>query len=370
MRVAVLCLSLAALAFTPSAAAWICIGNDVVCSEVEYVRGGGLQQDALRLAGEAGEAVAKRRESAEDDLSQHEVPPPSTLAIAAASIAESPEARAGAALVRTTASGSAVSGIETPTVDPEVPSLVPEPSPPEPDALLGALAPLVSSARQRPAGTVGPLAPNGRSWSGSSGTAVEVVGVARRAEPGATVLRAPGFTVQNAGAGFRAAPSMPGAAWLSHGDPSTTMYVIAGSLLLQAHYNAALHHLRILVRFGYLQRRTLGPHVRYFENGGRLDPRDERVLSALARRENGPLVRLVAARPGLRQKDLAAGLGLAKSTVSRRVGLLVDEGVLEAGAGVSLSQRAAEAFRKAGNAYLGGPPMESGSGTKSPVTPE
>lgn len=109
--------------------------------------------------------------------------------------------------------------------------------------------------------------------------------------------------------------------------PGTTASAVARAL--EVHHTTALHHLDFLVKFGWLTRRAAGASAAYYPNEGRLPPEEERRLAfAAAGPENVRLLSLVAARPGLRQRDVREASGLAPSTVSRRVAILRKQGLL------------------------------------------
>ncbi|HVL87920.1 MAG TPA: helix-turn-helix domain-containing protein, partial [Candidatus Thermoplasmatota archaeon] len=99
--------------------------------------------------------------------------------------------------------------------------------------------------------------------------------------------------------------------------PASTPTPVARALGVDV--STVRHHLRCLVRHGFLVERRLGPAAFYLENRGRSEEHDRWLARAAAGRRNLAFLAALARRPGASQKDLARALGLAKSTVSRRV---------------------------------------------------
>lgn len=99
---------------------------------------------------------------------------------------------------------------------------------------------------------------------------------------------------------------------------------------LGAHFTTAEHHLRLLAAFGWIVRRRAGRNVLHFVNEGRLGDVETRMLAeSSVGRENLAFLGLVARCPGMTQARAARLLGKARSTVSRRVALLEEAGLLE-----------------------------------------
>jgi predicted transcriptional regulator len=113
--------------------------------------------------------------------------------------------------------------------------------------------------------------------------------------------------------------------------PGATAADVAAAL--GVYYNAARHHLDLLAGHGFLTRRRAGSTWHYFEPTGRWGEAEERAVALAGRQGSAGFLRLVAAQPGLRQKEAAERLGLAKSTVSERVRVLEAAGLLRAEGG-------------------------------------
>lgn len=111
-----------------------------------------------------------------------------------------------------------------------------------------------------------------------------------------------------------------------HAKPGCTAADVAR--LLGCDYRAARHHLDLLVRFGFLARRSFGPNHRYFDNHGRYAPEEEARLAVAASPSSTRLLAAVRAQPGITQREVAERLGIAKSSVSKRVAVLERAGLV------------------------------------------
>lgn len=132
--------------------------------------------------------------------------------------------------------------------------------------------------------------------------------------------------------------------------PGITPAEVAAALGVD--YRTARHHLDVLARHGHVVRREVGPRRRYFENHGRFTIEEEAAIGLLSTPENVRFLQLVAERPGIPQNSIAARLGLAKSTVSRRAAILRNAGFLCGHeGGLQLTNRGTCAARPAGAAY-------------------
>lgn len=128
--------------------------------------------------------------------------------------------------------------------------------------------------------------------------------------------------------------------------PASTAGEIAAAF--SANYNAVLHHLRLLESFGLVARRKIGSSHRYFENHGRFTEDEKRLLSAIRPLAVSRVLRLLAQRPGLRQIEVRARLGLAKGTVSERIAALTASGlVARSGGQLSLTHLGVRALELA-----------------------
>ncbi len=95
-------------------------------------------------------------------------------------------------------------------------------------------------------------------------------------------------------------------------------------------YSTASHHIRTLVHHHYLAALRAQAGFRYFENHGRFRRDAQRRLAVLAQPRNRRLFDAIAGAPGVGVSALARRLGLAKSTVSRRAGILREAGLVVA----------------------------------------
>jgi predicted transcriptional regulator len=111
-----------------------------------------------------------------------------------------------------------------------------------------------------------------------------------------------------------------------HGASSATPLAEA----LGVHVTTAHYHLRVLQRHGLLVAIATRKGEVFAVANSATTPR---TASGIACIEAGPknvaFVRAVEQRPGMTQLELAKSLGLAKSTVSRRVNLLREAGWLD-----------------------------------------
>lgn len=114
------------------------------------------------------------------------------------------------------------------------------------------------------------------------------------------------------------------------------------------HVNTVQYHLSRLAKHGWICFRETPRGPLFFENRGVLNPEEERrVVHARAGLQNLAVLKIVEQEPGLRQADVAQALGLARSTMHRRVGRLRDEGFLRDESGLWLTDRGKRALEEA-----------------------
>ncbi|MGQ0537252.1 MAG: winged helix-turn-helix transcriptional regulator [Methanobacteriota archaeon] len=95
-------------------------------------------------------------------------------------------------------------------------------------------------------------------------------------------------------------------------------------------WGTALHHLNKLERRHLVVSKRFGKYKRYFMNGGAFDEHEKLAVAALKTPGTADVARVVLAVPGLSQKEVAAELGVAPSTVLWHMKRLSTAGVVDA----------------------------------------
>jgi len=111
-------------------------------------------------------------------------------------------------------------------------------------------------------------------------------------------------------------------------NPACTATDVARALAMDR--STVRHHLRVLSQHGFLRARSEGRSTYYLVNDGLVGPSEaRRILAAESGEANVRFLEAVAALPGLCQRDAAARLALAPSTVSERVRRLEARGWID-----------------------------------------
>jgi predicted ArsR family transcriptional regulator len=95
-------------------------------------------------------------------------------------------------------------------------------------------------------------------------------------------------------------------------------------------YNAARHHLDLLVGAEWLVVREIGGQQRYFAQTGVTSIEDAARLTVAKAPGNAALLSLLAAQPAMTHAQVARALGVSRSTVLRRHRALAAAGLIQA----------------------------------------
>lgn len=95
------------------------------------------------------------------------------------------------------------------------------------------------------------------------------------------------------------------------------------------HITTAKRHLVVLHKFDFVTGINTRTGPRYFENHGRFPVEAARDILLLRRSENGEFLRALVRTPGMGSGEIARSAGVAKSTASRRLGILLAAGLIE-----------------------------------------
>ncbi|MBP2145554.1 putative transcriptional regulator/outer membrane lipoprotein-sorting protein [Methanofollis sp. W23] len=103
------------------------------------------------------------------------------------------------------------------------------------------------------------------------------------------------------------------------------------SRLTRTNIGTLRYHLALLQDTGKIVAARAGGYVRYYENCGRYDESEMKILGSLRNEAKSTIISLLITEPGLSRKEIAAHLGITPQAVSRHLKQLCDDGTVEPG---------------------------------------